>query len=589
MSKIFTNRFKINAITALIQSQPAYFIFVGRHTPYDNESVPPTLVDNVQTTYVDVYDQMIFAKSVEQTDVSFMVPRVDWTYGTVYNQYDHESTALYDTPFYVNVDSGSGYDVFKCLSNAGGALSTAAPELAQTSASDDVYETSDGYQWKYMYSITNAEFDKFATADYIPIIDNANVVANAVHGSIDYIDVSYQGSNYDSYTNGAFQSVTVAGNTQIFYIQTSASANSNFYNGCAIKVTSGTGTGQQRTIDSYTVSGSTRQIVIDTAFDVSPTTSSTYEITPKAVVVGDGSGFIGRGLVNSTSNSIYKVEITNRGNNYTFGSLTFTGNTGGVSNTAVGRVIISPPGGHGSDASEELGAHYMGLSVKFDASEASANGKLFDVNDFRVIGVLSNPMLANMELTYTGSIGTFEVGEQISQSDTLATGYVTFANTTVLRLTDVSPSVNWFLPGNSTYGVITGGNTATTAQVVSVRNNGSANLSANLAYINQTTTLNVSSVTGTFVEDELITGTGNTATSNAVLYRANSSVLQITNVKGTFGSTVTGANSGATATITTTRPGDFVVGSGDIVYIENITAINKNAGQTEKIKAVIEF
>ena len=589
MSKIFTNRFKINAISALIQSQPAYFIFVGRHTPYDNESIPPTLVDNIQTTYVDVYDQMLFAKAVEQTDVSFMVPRVDWTYGTVYNQYDHQSTALYDTSFYVSVDSGSGYDIFKCLSNAGGIASTTAPDLAQTSASDDVYETSDGYQWKYMYSITNAEFDKFATADFIPVIDNANVVANAVHGSIDYIDVSYQGSNYDSYTNGAFQSVTVAGNTQVFYIQTSASANSNFYNGCAIKVTSGTGTGQQRTVESYTVSGSTRQIVINTAFDVNPTTSSTYEITPNAVVVGDGSGFIGRAIVNSTSNSIYKVEITDRGNSYTFGSLTFTGNTGGVSNTAVGRVIISPPGGHGSDATEELGAHYMGLSVKFDTSEAIANGKVFDVNDFRVIGVLSSPLLANLELTYTGSIGTFEVGEQITQSNTGASGYVTFANTTVLRMANVSSSNNWFVPGNSIYGVITGGNTATTAQVVSVRNNGSANLSANLAYINQTTTLNVSAVTGTFTQDEIVTGTGNTATSNAVLYKANSSVIHITNVKGTFGGTLTGANSGATATITTTRPGDFVVGSGDVVYIENITAINKNAGQTEKIKAVIEF
>ena len=99
----------------------------------------------------------------------------------------------------------------------------------------------------------------------------------------------------------------------------------------------------------------------------------------------------------------------------------------------------------------------------------------------------------------------------------------------------------------------------------------------------------MSSVTGTFTLDEIVTGTGNTATSNAILYKANSSVIHITNVKGTFGGTLTGANSGATATITTTRPGDFVVGSGDVVYIENITAINKNAGQTEKIKAVIEF
>lgn len=588
MSKIFTNRFKINTINALIESQPAYFIFIGRHTPFDDESIPPTVVDNIQTTFVDVYDQMLYSKAVEVDSVSFMIPRRDWTSNTVYNQYSHQSSGLFDTSFYVNVDSGSGHDVFKCLSNAGGANSTSSPDLAQTSASDDIYETSDGYQWKYMYTVTNAQFTKFATQDYIPIVVNANVVANAVSGSIDFIPVSYRGSNYDSFTNGAFQAVTVAGNTQVFEIQSSASANSNFYNGCAIKIASGTGAGQQRTVQNYIVGGSTRQVVIDAPFTVSPTTSSTYEISPNVLVVGDGTGFVGRALVNSTSNSIYKIDITQRGNSYTHGTLTFVGNTGGITNTAIANPIISPRGGHGSNAAEELGAHYMGLSVTFNTADATASGKVFDVNDFRVVGVISNPLLANVEMTYTGSVGTFTVGEQVSQGNTLASGQITFANTTTIRVTDAS-TVASFLSGNSTYGIITGANTGTTAQVVSVRNNGSANLSANVSYTNQTTVLNVSAVTGTFLSDEIVTGTGNTATSNAVLYKANSSVIHITNVRGTFGGTLTGANSGATATITTTRPGDFVVGSGDVVYIENITAINKNAGQTEKIKAVIEF
>ena len=101
--------------------------------------------------------------------------------------------------------------------------------------------------------------------------------------------------------------------------------------------------------------------------------------------------------------------------------------------------------------------------------------------------------------------------------------------------------------------------------------------------------LYVSAVTGTFLLDEIVTGTGNTATSNAILYKANSSIIHITNVKGSFGNTITGANSGATASITSIQPGDFVVGSGDIFYLENLSPINKTAGQTEKIKIIIEF
>lgn len=588
MSKLITNSFKINTINNLIESSSRYFIFLGRHTAFDDDSIPPTLIDNTSTTYINVYDEMIAAKAIEKsTDISFLISRNDWTSNTIYYRYD-QNADLYDKAFYVNVDSGSGQDVFKCLNNAGGQKSTISPDLSQTSASDDIYETADGYQWKYMYSITNNQFNKFATSTLIPVLVNANVVANAINGSVDYIDISYKGSNYNAYANGTLQAVAVGGNTQIYTLEATSSSNSNFYNGSAIKIISGTGAGEQRIIDSYSVSGLTKQIVINTPFDTTPTTSSTYEISPNVIIEGNGTGFKGRGIINSTSNSIHRVEITQRGNNYTFGTVTFNGNTGGVTNTAIGKVIISPTGGHGSNAAKELGAHYMGISTTFNTSDATSTNKIFDVNDFRIIGIIDNPLLANIELTYTGSVGTFSNNEIINQANTLASGLVTFANSSILRLTNVSSNNN-FLPGNATFGIITGANTATTAQVISVKNNGSANLSANVTYINQTTLLYVSTVTGTFLLDEIVTGTGNTATSNAILYKANSSIIHITNVKGSFGNTITGANSGATASITSIQPGDFVVGSGDIFYLENLSPINKTAGQTEKIKIIIEF
>lgn len=587
MSKFFTNDFKLQAIDALIASAPSYYMFLGRHTPYVDDSAPTPIVNNIQQTYIDVYDQMITAKLVTDDDIVRLIPRVDWMSGVVYTPYTHDSSVdLFGRPFYVCVATGSSYDVFKCLNNAGGAPSTVAPSLVNTSPSDDVYETSDGYQWKYLYSITNPQFKKFATLDYIPVYVDANVASFAVNGSIDYVSVEYPGSRYDSYTSGAFQSVSVSGNSQVFYIESTSSANNNFYKGCALKITSGIGAGQQRTVADYTVSGSTRIIVVDTPFGVNPTTSSTYEITPRVVMLGSGSNFEGRALVNAAaSNSIYKVEITNRGEGYVYASASLTGNVGGVTNAASFKAMIGPNGGHGSNPPHELGSHYMGISVTFDAGSVEANSKTFNTNDFRVLGIVDSPLLSNVQIDYTGANGAFVLGERITQNDTNATGIITGLNVSTITLTEVNKG---FLPSNSTFGMITGNTSGIGAEVVTMRNNGSANLTS-ISYINQTTFISLNNTSGAFAQDELVTGTGNTQTSNAYIYASNASGVWVTNMRGEFETTLQGTQSGASGNITNIRPGDLVYGSGKLSYIENISPINRVAGQTETIKAIIEF
>jgi hypothetical protein len=275
-----------------------------------------------------------------------------------------------------------------------------------------------------MYSVDTTTFHKFATTSHIPVVVDSNVVSNAVSGSIDNIEVVTGGSGYASYTTGSFQDVRVGGDPLIYTIDSStASANANFYVNCSLKVTSGIGSGQLKTIIGYTVSGSTRRVIVDSPFDVTPTTASTYEISPLATVIGDGTGATARAVVNSHSNSIHRIEIVNRGSNYTYASVVVTGNTGVinvssnssiVANSAVARVIISPKGGHGSNAAAELGARYAGMSVLFDS--AQSGGKVIDENDFRTVGILKDPLFANVVLTISGSTGIFEDGETVSQS-----------------------------------------------------------------------------------------------------------------------------------------------------------------------------
>lgn len=430
MSKLITNNIKLFNVENFVESftEPGfniYYFFVGNPLPFTSDTSPPTLYDNVKTTSLDAYDNMIYGKRITANDVVTMCPRHDWESGTAYAKYTHDSNTLFDSAFYVLSDEGSSYSVFKCLDNADGANSTDQPLLTSTAADDDFYFTSDGYQWKYMYSVTSAQFNKFATESHIPIYTNANVVGNSVPGSIDNIELVSSGNGYASYTNGAFQEVRVGGNPLVYAIESTAASNSNFYVNCALKVTSGTGSGQQRVITGYTVTGSTRRVYVDAPFDSSglPTTSSTYEITPLVTVTGDGSGAKARAIVNAVSNTISSVEIVSRGSDYTYATVTVTGNTGIVNvstgtaitaNTATAKVIVSPKGGHGSNAAAELGGRYAGISVEFD-STLSGN-KLVDENDFRSVGIIKDPSFANVVLEITGSTGTFSDGEKVTQS-----------------------------------------------------------------------------------------------------------------------------------------------------------------------------
>ena len=430
MSKLITNNIKLFNVDQFIESfsEPnfnIYYFFVGNPVPFANDNSPPTLFDNVQTTLIDPYDNMIYGKRITSSDIVQMAPRHDWVANTIFNKYTHDDADIMDSNFYVLSDETSSYSVFKCLDNDGGSPSTYRPRLSETSADDDFYyTTADGYQWKYMYSITTTQFAKFATTSHIPVFVNSNVVSNSVIGSIDNIEVVLSGSGYASYANGSFQEVRVAGNPLIYAIDPSnASANVNFYINSALKVTSGTGSGQQRVITGYTVAGSTRRVVIDSPFDTNPTTSSTYEITPLVSIDGDGTGAQARAIVNTSSNSIYSIEIVQRGSGYSYASVTVTGNTGIVNvstgtaitaNTATAKVIISPKGGHGSNAAAELGARFVGISTNFDSSLSGS--KVVDENDFRVVGIIKDPLFANVVLEISSGTGVFTDGEVISQS-----------------------------------------------------------------------------------------------------------------------------------------------------------------------------
>lgn len=219
--KLITNNFKTHAAKQFVESfnetsNTIYYVGAHRSIQFTNDNDPPAPNTNISATHYTLYDELLFGKHVTPSDVVHMIRNIPWTSGTVYDMYDNNLDNLETKNFYVvSAESGS-YHVFKCLYNNGGIPSTDQPLFSETAADDELYTTTDGYQWKYMYSITNSQYLKFATTQYVPVFANANVSGNAVSGSIETIVIETAGSNYNSFAAGTVKESAVAGNNLIY-------------------------------------------------------------------------------------------------------------------------------------------------------------------------------------------------------------------------------------------------------------------------------------------------------------------------------------------------------------------------------------
>jgi hypothetical protein len=137
MPSIVTKKFRLNIADQIYESfsetaPTRYYIYVSRVTPFTDDNNPPTPTDTVQNTEFDAYRDMVALKRVLASDVSYVVPRYNWTTGTVYKQYTDTDSSLYptstdatsNTTFYVITDSNY---VYKCIDNNRGVQSTVKP------------------------------------------------------------------------------------------------------------------------------------------------------------------------------------------------------------------------------------------------------------------------------------------------------------------------------------------------------------------------------------------------------------------------------------------------------------------------------
>jgi hypothetical protein len=557
-----------------------YYIFLGNSTNL-SDNILPDINDNVNDTEVDVYRNMICGKSIQDTDVSLVVRNIPYVANTVYDMYDDSDEDLDSKDFYVVVNEESYYHVYKCLDNNGGAPSTAQPMFAAISAvNGTIYQTSDGYRWKYLYSIDSTTYDKFSSVYFVPITPNTSVQEQAVSGSIDIILVENSGSRYDNYITGTFKAddLRINGNTQLYAISnTIASTVNGFYTGCLLYISSGAGISENRIISDYICNENGNFIVLNTGL-TSPQNGSQYEIYPNVLVsdVNQTIDVVARALVNaSSSNSIYRIELLERGAGYDQQpvSATVVANTAvPVKQDAVLRIVYSPPKGHGYNPARELYCNSAAVSVTIN----NQSNTLVMTNQFRQIGILANPTFGNVIFTYSASDGSFQTGE-------------TFYNVRKIKIAD-NASIN-------TTSVIVNCNDAIFTEQVDINemllimaDDGSGQALINVASITNSTQINCQSnglfsssscqvykivVNATGVVDSLLTATSFIANTVSPNFVQNTSII--------------GLVSGKIATINTITRNDIskgfdtfiqmysytgIIGSGSFVQNENVSEGN---------------
>ena len=181
------------------------------------DTAPVTPADNINSQHFP-YDDMLAAKKITSSDITFAIPRRNWTTGTVYDVYRHDygeyatgtttaissnsgASTLHDATFYVLT---SARNVYKCLDNNSNAASTVEP----TGTDVTILETADGYRWKYMYTLSASQQANFLSTDFMAVSTNSTVSSAAVDGAINVCKIKTAGSGG---TDGTHTGIAIRG------------------------------------------------------------------------------------------------------------------------------------------------------------------------------------------------------------------------------------------------------------------------------------------------------------------------------------------------------------------------------------------
>ena len=212
MAAIITDKLK-NLVVDLIKANDSdasnkYYAAIGRSEAWNDSDVSPTPL-RTKSEENDFRNSMQSMKLI--ADVSLVIPRYNWSTGTFYSAYDDTQVGQPTNAYYVVNANQQVYMVLRAsVSATGTAVASTVEPTGNTTGTP--FKTSDGYVWKFMYSISATDANKFQSANFIPVksipftnvnssvaeVEQKAVQDAAVHGQIIGYGIESAGAGYSS-------------------------------------------------------------------------------------------------------------------------------------------------------------------------------------------------------------------------------------------------------------------------------------------------------------------------------------------------------------------------------------------------------
>ena len=343
MKSLLMNQLKADADS----SANKYYIGIGRTEDWNDTDTEPTPV----ITEREERDFRLSMQSAKlAANYSFVIPRVNWSSGTTYGQYDDTVVSHPTQPYYAMIDNNQVYVCLRQSRNAAGVAQ--ASTVAPSGTSQIPFTTSDGYAWKFLYTVGVVDNTNFTSANFIPV-------------------------------------------KKVLALDSDGSGN----------ITSTSTDVKQKTVQDSAVASPICGIDITNA-------GAGYSSAPTVTLVGNGTGATASATV--SGGAVVKVVIDDSSDNslkmgtgYDYAHVAFSGG-GSPTTTAAARVILGPKAGFGADARNDLRAKAMMFNIQPAGTEGATPpsnvGEFHVGTSFRQIGLLKNP-LDSTGAAFTGTSG----------------------------------------------------------------------------------------------------------------------------------------------------------------------------------------
>lgn len=181
MAAIITDRLKkqllLDTYADLADSSNHYFVGIGKSDIWNDSDIPVTPSNSDRDIRLARYDMQSIKAVI---DYSFVTRRFNWSSGAIYAAYDDSISTVGINSYYVLTDENQ---VYVCLQQAKNAAGQATPSTVRpTGTLDRPFRTTDGYVWKFLYSIGALTAARFMAANYMPVtivstVDSASTAA----------------------------------------------------------------------------------------------------------------------------------------------------------------------------------------------------------------------------------------------------------------------------------------------------------------------------------------------------------------------------------------------------------------------------